>query len=147
MKAREWLERGLERNDPIDLFTDAWRGFNNLFYIEPGHTERDKINSYLSTKVNEKVAQELIEGHKTEIEYLVSQPVIDMRGNGRNTAESINEFNISGSNLEKLQALFKIIYQVRCNLEHGQKSPTRERDIKLCSSSWSLVAEVVDKNS
>lgn len=147
MKAREWLNRELERNDPIDLLSDAWRGFNNLFYSETGHTERDKINSYLSTNVSEKVAQELIEGHKTEIAYLVSQPVIDMRGNGRSTEESINEFNTSGSNLEKLKALFKIIYQVRCNLEHGQKSPTRERDIKLCTSSWPLVAEIVDKNA
>ena len=147
MKAREWLNRGLERNDPIDVLTDAWRGFNHLFYSETGHSERDKINSYLSTNVSEEVAQELIAGHQTEIAYLVSQPVIDMRGNGRDTEESINEFNNSGSNLERLKAIFKIIYQVRCNLEHGQKSPTRERDIELCSSSWPLVAEVVDKNA
>ena len=147
MKAREWLNRGLERSDPIDVLTDAWRGFNHLFYSETGHSERDKINSYLSTNVSEEVAQELIAGHQTEIAYLVSQPVIDMRGNGRDTEESINEFNNSGSNLERLKAIFKIIYQVRCNLEHGQKSPTRERDIELCSSSWPLVSEVVDKNA
>ncbi len=97
--------------------------------------------------MSEETAKELIDGHQKEIAYLISQPVVDMRGNGRDTEESINEYNSSGDNLERLKALFKIIYQVRCNLEHGQKSPTRERDIELCSSSWPLVAEIVDKNA
>lgn len=147
MKAREWLDRGLERNDPIDLLTDAWRAFNSLFYRESGGSERVKINNYLSANVSEDTAQQLIDGHQTEIVYLLSQPVIDMRGNGRDTVDAINEYNSSSGNLERLRALFKIIYQVRCNLEHGQKSPTRERDVELCSSSWPLVAEIVDRNA
>lgn len=147
MKAREWLNRGLEQNDPIDSLANAWRGFNNLFYSEAGSTEGEKINSYLTSNVSEETAQNLINGHQKEIAYLISKPVIDMRGNGRDTEKSINEYITSGSNLEKLKAIFKIIYQVRCNLEHGQKSPTRKRDIELCCSSWPLVAEVVEKNT
>ena len=147
MKAREWLEWGLERNDSIDLLTDVWRGVNHLFYSEVSGTEREKINNYLTENISEETTQKIIDGHQTEIAYLISQPIIDMRGNGRDTEEAINEYNSSGGNLEKIKALFKIIYQVRCNLEHGQKSPTRERDVELCSSSWPLVAEVVDKNT
>ncbi len=147
MKAREWYNQCLERDDPIDSLTDVWRGFNNLFYSETGGSEREKINNYLSARVSEETAKELIGGHQKEIAYLISQPVVDMRGNGRDTEESINEYNSSGDNLEKLKALFTIIYQVRCNLEHGQKSPTRGRDIELCSSSWPLVAKIVDTNA
>ena len=46
MKAREWLERGLEGRDPIDLLTDSWRGFNNLFYQYDGDIEREKIKNF-----------------------------------------------------------------------------------------------------
>lgn len=147
MKAREWLARSLEQNDPIDLITDAWRGFNNLFYNSTGRTEIDKIKNYLSENISEETAQELLSCYQTEITYLISQPVIDMRGNGRDTAKSIDDYNSTDNYLDKLRALFTIIYQVRCNLEHGQKSPTRQRDIQLCSSCWPLVAEIVDKNT
>jgi len=147
MKAKEWLNRGLERVDPIDLLTDSWRGFNNLFYHSTGGSEREKIQNYLSGNLSEDSAKKLIDSHPQEIKYLLSQPVIDMRGNGKDTEASMNKFNSSSSHIEKLNSIFAIIYQVRCNLEHGQKSPTRERDVELCSSSWPLVAEVVDKNA
>jgi hypothetical protein len=147
MKAREWLERGLQRKDPIDLLTDTWRGFNNLFYKYKGRTEREKIRNYLENNLTEESAKDLVDGHPKEVAYLVSQPVIDMRGNGKDTQASIVEYQNAGSNTEKLQALFVIIYQVRCNLEHGQKSPTRDRDVELCSSAWPFVAEIVDRNA
>jgi hypothetical protein len=31
-----------------------------------------------------------------------------------------------------------VIYQIRCNLAHGQKSPNRERDVQLCKAPLSL---------
>lgn len=147
MKAREWVDRSLDQSDPIESFSNSWRGFNSLFFPCSGNTERDKIQNFLSVNITEAIAQELITNHTQEVTYLLSQPVIDMRGNGRDTASSISSYNNAGSYLEQLLTLFSIIYQVRCNLEHGQKSPTRERDIELCSSSWPLVAEVVDKNA
>lgn len=147
MKAREWLNRGLRSKDPIDLLTNAWRGFNNLFYSSIGNSEREKINNYLSSNLTESFAKTLIDNHLPEIKYLLSQPVIDMRGNGKDTGESLHNYNNADNNLERLKSLFTIIYQVRCNLEHGQKSPTNERDILLCTSAWPLVAEVVDSNA
>jgi hypothetical protein len=130
MKARKWLDRGLDRSDPIDSLTDLWRGFNNLFYQCEGSTERKKIKNFISQSVSEETASQLIAGHKQEIEYLLSQPVIDMRGNGRDTSPSIKAYTDANSCIEKLKEIFLVIYQVRCNLEHGQKSPDRERDIQ-----------------
>ena len=147
MKAREWLERGLESRDPIDSFTDSWRGFNNLFYHYDGNSELEKIRNFLGLAISEISARQLIDNHTEEIAYLLSQPVIDMRGNDRDTTPSIEAYTDSSSDIEKLKELFNIIYQVRCNLEHGQKSPNRDRDIELCASAWPLVAEIVDKNS
>jgi len=128
------------------LFTDSWRGFNNLFYQFAGNSEQEKIQNFLSENIPEDVAKDLIKNHRKEIAYLISQPINDMRGNGNDTSPSIIEFSNSDSNLGKLGAIFKMIYQVRCNLEHGQKSPNRDRDIELCASAWPLVADLVDRN-
>lgn len=147
MKAREWLERGLNSKDPIDLLTDSWRGFNNLFYKCDGGSEREKINNYWAQSISEKVSKELICNHKKEIAYLLSQPVIDMRDNGKDTVPFIEACAAAKNSVEKLKTIFLIIYQVRCNLEHGQKSPSRGRDIDLCAASWPMVAEVVDRNA
>jgi hypothetical protein len=83
----------------------------------------------------------------SEIDYLVSQPVLDMRGNGRDTATNIQSFMEASDSLSKIKELFMIVYQVRCNLEHGQKSPGRQRDINLCQCSSPLVAHVVRQNT
>ena len=70
-----------------------------------------------------------------------------MRGNGRDTSANIQAFNAATDSLAKLQEVFMVIYQVRCNLEHGQKSPSRERDIQLCQAASPLVAHIVGRNA
>jgi hypothetical protein len=145
MKAREWFRRGVETEDPVDRLSNLWRGFNNLFAPENGGTERNKIKNYLSNNISEDSALDIIDESNEGIVYLLSQPVIDMRGNGQNTQGDIDAFASSESSIEKLKALFMIIYQVRCNLEHGQKSPSRERDVVLCVHSSDIGTKVLEK--
>lgn len=145
MKAREWLERGNQEKDPVDAFSNFWRWFNNLFFHIVSSTERDKIKAFLNQKISEADAEEILHAHTDEIAYLLSQPVIDMRRNGRDTKPNIEAFNAATDYLTKLKELFLVIYQVRCNLEHGQKSPNRERDVHLCQSASPLVANVVGR--
>ncbi|MCC5795927.1 MAG: hypothetical protein JJU48_01205 [Methylophaga sp.] len=147
MKAREWLQRSREAQDPIDGFSNAWRAFNHLYFPENGTSERDKIQQYLESKVDEDIADRILEDYGDEVNYLLAQPVIDMRGNGRNTARNIESFQGGLTALSKVKEPFMIIYQVRCNLEHGQKSPSRERDVELCRAACPLVDHVVDANA
>ncbi|KKL18441.1 hypothetical protein LCGC14_2475470, partial [marine sediment metagenome] len=93
----------------------------------------------------EEYASKIINECNENIAYLLFQPVIDMRGNGQNTERDIYAFKSAKSELEKLKSLFLIIYQVRCNLEHGQKSPSQERDVVLCMHSSSIVTKVLEK--
>ena len=144
MKAREWYERGQKAGGPIDALSDYWRGFNNLFFPVKAGTEREKIKQFLSEKLNASQAFDVLENHKPEVDYLLSQPVIDMRGNGKDTAIDARAFHESTDPLEKLSHLFMVIYQVRCNLEHGQKSPSRDRDQELCRCASPIVAHVVN---
>lgn len=143
MPAREWLKRGRAAQSPIDSFTDFWRGFNNLYGPTRGPTELARIRAFLAARVSSADAAPILANHPRQVAYLLSQPVIDMRGNGRDTAAAIANFAASHDPQVKLCELFAIIYQVRCNLEHGQKSPTVDRDVRLCESSAPIVAAVV----
>lgn len=147
MKALEWLERGKQLANLIDAFPNFWRAFNNLFYPIGNYQESHKIKLYIRNNVTEQQSSEILQGHTDSVIYLMSQPVIDMRGNGRDTASYIEAYNRATEEKIKLEEVFMVIYQVRCNLEHGQKSPTTERDIKLCESAALLIAELVEKTA
>lgn len=142
MIAHEWLERGKAAHSPIDAFTDLWRGFNNLY----GHgdaREIDRIKGYLSAHIPSGVASQVISTYRDQVAYLLSQPVMDMRGNGRDTAAAIAAFRGTENPLDQLCELLAIIYQIRCNLQHGQKSPTANRDLHLCECAAPIVAAIV----
>jgi hypothetical protein len=144
VKAREWYERGQQASDPIDALSYYWRGFNNMFFPVNGRTERDKIKRFIAGELTASQATDILEKHRVEIDYLLSRPVIDMRGNKRDTDQNAQAFKNSTDALEKLTELFLVIYQVRCNLEHGQKSPSRDRDQVLCRCASPIVAHVID---
>ena len=145
MSAREWLTRGVAALSPIDAFTDYWRGFNNLYGSIPGN-ELSKIRSFLTANVPPAAATTMLTAHPVQVAYLLSQPVIDMRGTGRDAADAIAAFHASTDPLAKLCEVFAVIYQVRCNLQHGQKSPTVDRDVRLCECSAPLTAAVVARS-
>ncbi len=147
MKSREWLERGKQTAEPIDAFSNFWRGFNNLFSSVGPAQERDQIKSYLGANITPEQAQELLDTNGPNIDYLLSQPVIDMRGNGKDTSQYIKAFSTASDPQTKVSELFMVIYQVRCNLEHGQKSPSRDRDVQLCASAAPLISYVLERNA
>lgn len=142
MKAREWLDRGARSTDPFDALSNYWRGFNNLFAGKG--QERELISAFLCSNIDEPFAQHLIDAHAQGAKVLMQRPVVDMRANGRDTSKYIDQFDAAETAVEKLVALFMVIYQVRCNFEHGQKSPSRDRDRALCSAACLFVAALVD---
>ena len=142
VKAREWLERGVAAGDPFEALSNYWRGFNNLFAGKA--KERELIADFLRARVDEAFADHLLGAHAGDAKVLLSHPVIDMRGHGKDTSPYMKEFEQAGSSLGRLVALFMVIYQVRCNFEHGQKSPSRARDEALCKAACPFVAAVVD---
>jgi hypothetical protein len=144
LKAREWVLQGRQAGDPFAAFSCFWRGFNNLYSNPSLGPERETIKHFLSEHLSNTKAQDILQANQDCVAYLLSQPVIDMRGNGKDTADHIELFNSAVNSSAKLQEVFMVIYQIRCNLEHGQKSPSRDRDIQLCQHAAPLVASVVE---
>jgi hypothetical protein len=142
LKATEWLSRGNQSLDPFDALSNYWRAFNGLF--AGNGRERDLISRFLQQHIDESFARTLIQEQIINVKVLIKQPVIDMRGNARNTSIYMRQFQLARAELDKLVALFMIIYQVRCNFEHGQKSPSHKRDRSLCIAAGPIVAAVVE---
>lgn len=146
MKAHEWLERGKNTANLVDAFPNFWRAFNNLFFTIGKGSEASKIKLFINSNFSNQLASEILQQHNDSVAYLISEKVIDMRGNGQDTGHNIKAFNSATGGKTKLAQIFMIIYQIRCNLEHGQKSPSRERDIELCNSAAPLIAEIVERS-
>ena len=146
MIAREWLQRGLDAESPIDALTNCWRGFNRLYAANQNiGDERRKIRLYLDQTISPQDAHAILVKNDQACLYLLSKPVIDMRGTGRDTHSAIDAFLTKSEPKDKLAEIFMIIYQVRCNLEHGDKSPSANRDIELCRFSVPFVVEVLKR--
>lgn len=143
MSAIDWLERGESESDPFNKMFNLWCAFNNLFFRVGNGNERSKIETFLKQKIAKESASSILEVYTSEINYLLSKPIIDMRGNGKTTNENITIFNNTTEPVAKLVQVFMIIYQVRCNFDHGQKSPLNKRDVELCRLAAPIVAEVV----
>ncbi|ECG1420349.1 TPA_asm: hypothetical protein GND15_002381 [Salmonella enterica subsp. salamae serovar 58:d:z6] len=143
MKAQEWLDRGRLTEDPMDAFSNYYRGLNHLFSSITNGSERDKIAHLLQENISNENAADILNTYSKNVENLISEPVIDMRGNGKNTGAYIDNFKSAKDNIEKLKNIFMIIYQIRCNFEHGQKSPNRKRDIYLCKNSLPLLDSAI----
>lgn len=143
MSALDWLERGERESDSFNKMFNIWCAFNNLFFQVRNGSERAKIETFLQQKIEQERASDILQRHTSEISYLLSKPIFDMRGNGNNTGKNITKFNNATEPVEKLVQVFMIIYQVRCNFDHGQKSPLNERDAELCRLAAPIVAEVV----
>ena len=140
---QQWLVRGDNATDPFDALANYWRGFNGLYFPFEGSNEREKIKAFIQAAIPEDRASYLINNNLAPIDRLLSEPIIDMRGTGRNTAENIDEFHRRVTYLDKLKEVCMVAYQVRCNAEHGQKLPIDERDRYLCKAASILLADIL----
>lgn len=112
MKSLEWLQRGLNHDDPMDCLSNCWMGFNNLYSAHQSNSEIQAIKQFIDANVDVGTAQKLIDNHQTEITYFMSRPIIDMRGNGRNSQRDIDSYNSSDAMIIAIVALVKNIKNV-----------------------------------
>lgn len=142
--AREWLDRGRNALSPFDALRDFWAGFNRLY----GHNARpvrERIRAYLLANFRTDEAAAILASHVPELACLTKRPILDMRGNGRDTALDRETYFQSANAVEKLISIFMIVYQIRCNLEHGQKLPSSVEDSQFCAAGAAIVANVLEK--
>lgn len=148
----DWYNFGIEHNDPFFVkFVALWMAFNeryslikrpasnnNIPYHDYG--ERTKINIYCEKKEVIIESVHKLVWNSPFIKIFLNEPVKDMRA-GYLTDDNKKDFEklTKENGIAQSKALFQTIYQVRCNLFHGSKSPDDKRDINLVRCSGEIM--------
>lgn len=131
-------------------FTKSWIGFNALYNEFAGRTERSRFTEAILTGLTEAQATWILECCTEEVIFLLRLPPGNMRyqaddGRFRERAKrdmaSAADSKIAPT--KRLAHLVSAVYQIRCNLFHGNKNPVRLRSRRLLAAGTRITENVV----
>lgn len=125
-------------------FLTIWAAFNALYNLSEHGSEVQKIDELLA-KISAELKGVLIVQLVTPEKPIPYPPPGDMRfsdDDPKFRQASMNSWNVINDqkrpNHDRLAALLRLIYQIRCNITHGAKHPEAYRDNELVG--WGLNA-------
>ena len=152
-RSKNWWKYAQKGNDDFDKFMFGWISFNILYnFISKKFYRKDKL-----TEVNrvKKSIEHFFDGENLWSEDLKNSinDLIDIDANifyrisphdekWITTSDIIDEIKYDikrNNNIDALANTYEIIYRVRCNLFHGDKSNDDERDIEVISLCWRVM--------
>lgn len=137
-----WFERSQKQRTRVftifDQFISLWFSFNSWgTYLTKKDTDREMINQVKTNNALLTTYSNLIKNDdfKRDVSRLAEYGVWDMRPNHEDKLTTISDVNDFGQILDA-------IYQVRCNLFHGQKSIINPHDFELVELSFRILSSV-----
>ena len=139
----KWIEKSRNEKDCFDKFVYGFFAFNALyseFYLREKY-EKDAIKAFFDAHYdgNQGALKEIFD--TPEYEYFCNRaPIRDMRNDtiswrAKDDLEKIREKNTRKST----KAMLMILYQIRCNLFHGDKSFTNLNDQEIMKNASELL--------
>lgn len=131
-------------------FLRLWTAFNCLYGEDHVGTERDRAMRVVKKYLSSSNAQLLLEQSAAAAYDVIATPPGDMRKDLSDPqfreqtvrcADAYSDQTKQGN--ERLAGLIGVIYQVRCNLLHGDKNPDDARDILLVRKSNAVLQVVL----
>ena len=165
----EWYNFGVENNNPFFMkFMTLWIAFNQIYSKFPGevpnkdnkgthHDERKQIiecleNDEKTPLLTEKLFNDIF--NSPFIQIFKDEPVLKYnREQGIFSSDKYTEENNrlvkdeSEDWRKRIEALFMMMYQVRCNLFHGSKKTSEPRDVKLVLYSGEILEMYLEGTS
>lgn len=139
--ALKWYEYGLDNNlDYISRFMMHWIAFNWMYCESSGGSERKCIKVFCQRNKEKLLLYDPFD--TDEVQVFKEGPVYRTGGAPSNDDPEELHKDIRdgrGNTLERATSLLLSVYQVRCNLFHGGKSPDNRRDLKLVESSAEIM--------
>lgn len=151
--AMSWLKKAENEHDVFDKFVSLWFVLNALYNEFFSSSERYAIKEFIDHKYNQRVNNTKIKQllSDTNVTFFKHRIIRDIRGNLNNSGSyredtKENARILSGSDYpvnRRLKELLMILYQVRCNLFHGDKMYNRESDMTVISSAANVLMIVL----
>ena len=131
-------------------FVSLWMAFNAMYGGEPDRKERARVMSLIRRLLSETAARRVLRVSRPSIDRILEIPpgnLIMDRFNPRFRAASMKYAaryrDPQETAVGRLAAVGAIVYQVRCNLMHGQKDPESVRDTMLVRESRKVLEALV----
>jgi hypothetical protein len=131
-------------------FSNLWMAFNAIYGGEPDARERARVIASIRRHMSERSALRVLRKVTKAVDRILAIPPgntqLDRWHPGFRAASqrySAMYRNKAESTVGRLAAVAAVIYQVRCNLLHGSKDPSIERDRMLVQESLVILRTLV----
>ena len=136
---REWQE-----------FTNLWMAFNAIYGGEPNGRERSRVMASIRRSFSERGALRVLRVVTKSIDRILAVPPGNLLlnkydPNFRAASQRCTALyrNRRESAAGRLAAAAGVLYQIRCNLIHGDKDPDSDRDRMLVGESLAVLRVLV----
>lgn len=118
--------------------------------FDHGGDQRAILINAIESTIDDTTAETIIDSFSSDINYLNNNPVGDLRFTEQNSRfrrnslrdiQNVLDLNIPAAT--RLGNLLCVIYQVRCNLEHGRKQLGIERSQRLFDIGNRIISSVI----
>jgi len=143
--ARSWLSHAASSQDDFDRFMALWIALNALYSEYQTESERRAIREFVFSdeyRLSDQQMRGILDHPGAH--YFKTRTVRDVRGTGSDTAEDAAVLgNTRLPPKPRLKALLMVLYQVRCNLFHGNKTFGRDSDTDVISKASGVLEYIV----
>lgn len=127
----------------FDRFVSLWMAFNAWGTHESQEdSDSNMIRWVKATSIMPSIFAQLMKSDKefakTVTELKNECPVYDMRPSHRTDYKTI-------TNIHDFREILDVIYKIRCNLFHGQKSPDEKRDVRLATFAYGILDRLFEE--
>lgn len=131
-------------------FGSLWMAFNAIYGGEPDRKERSRVMSVIRRYITQSAARRVLRECRSSVDRILDVPPGNMqldaldpsfRAASRRCAAIYR--NPRETPRGRLAAVGGVLYQVRCNLVHGTKDPSIERDRVLVRESLDVLRALV----
>lgn len=136
-----WLRRGLDDTDKIDRFISCWISFNAFYNHYQGASERVRFKDLLENLMDEKTSEEIINSNTSQINML---KMTNIKYKDSMLNQELENCLKSKQYKDALKYSVECIYQVRCDLFHGEETLIQQ-NTRLVNSCIPLLVEVIRK--
>ena len=144
--AQKWYRKAISADDDYERFVFLWFAFNALYNEFFSGSERKAIGDLVYTdryRINNARIKDILE--TSHAEFFQERIIRDCRGNGLDTSESAAVLRSSDySQKKRLRNLLIILYQVRCNLFHGNKMFGRDSDDEVMINAAFVLTGIIE---
>lgn len=134
--AKEWYEQGeaitnvLQNGNLFPIYSKFiyyWIAFNALYSATDGNNQSEQIEKFIDNNWDDRYGEMVKDGNENK-NFFETKRIVSLNPVQRNKKKKINDTTEQMATLatnenpkEKVIALLKCVYQVRCNLFHGEK--------------------------